>query len=104
VLTITDRAAEAVRQLAAVSGLEPEPGLRISPGAPTPEGTPLELALAPEPEADDQRVENEGATVYLEDHVAAALDDKVLDAAVDGGEVRFTITDVPYSSNGTGPA
>jgi Fe-S cluster assembly iron-binding protein IscA len=93
VLTLTDRAAEAVRQLAAVSQLEPDPGLRISPGDTTPEGTPLELELTPGPEANDVTVENGGANVYLEDQVVAALDDKVLDAAVDGGQVRFTITD-----------
>jgi iron-sulfur cluster assembly protein len=93
VLTLTDTAAEAVRQLAAASGLEPEPGLRISPGPPTPEGTPLELQLAPGPEASDQTVENEGATVYVEGQVAEALGDKVLDAAVEGDRVRFTIHD-----------
>ena len=92
-LTLTDTAAEAVRQLAAASGLEPEPGLRIAPGEPTPEGTPLELHLAPGPEASDQTVENEGATVYVEGEVAEVLDDKVLDAAVEGDRVRFTIRD-----------
>jgi Fe-S cluster assembly iron-binding protein IscA len=93
VLTLTDSAAEAVRQLAAASGLEPEPGLRISSGPPTPEGTPLELQLASGAEASDQTVENEGATVYVEGQVAEVLGDKVLDAAVEGDRVRFTIHD-----------
>jgi iron-sulfur cluster assembly protein len=92
-LTMTDTAADVVRQLAAGSGLEPDPGLRISPGTPTPEGTPLELELAPGPEENDQTVENGGATVYVEGQVAEVLDDKVLDAAVEGDQVRFTIHD-----------
>jgi iron-sulfur cluster assembly protein len=102
VLTLTDSAAEVVRQLAAGSGLEPDPGLRISPGTPTPEGTPLELQLSPGPEASDQTVENGGATVYVEDQVAAVLDDKVLDAAVDGDKVRFSIQDASQRNNGAG--
>jgi Fe-S cluster assembly iron-binding protein IscA len=91
VLSLTDTAAEAVRQLAAGSGLEPDPGLRISPGEPTATGTPLEISLAPGPEASDQTVEEGGATVYVEDEVADFLDDKVLDASVEGGQVRFRL-------------
>ena len=90
-LTLTDTAAEAVRQLAAASGLEPDPGLRISPGQPSDTGTPLEISLAAGPEASDQTVEDGGATVYVEDHIADFLDDKVLDAAVDSSGVRFRI-------------
>ena len=103
-LTITDNAAEAVRQITAGSGLEPEPGLRITAGPPTPQGTPLELSLAAEPGPTDQTVEEGGAHVYLEEPVAVALDDKVLDVEIEGEEVRFAIHDVePGSTNGTGP-
>jgi iron-sulfur cluster assembly protein len=91
VLTITDTAAEAVRHLAASSGLEPEAGVRISPGPSNGAGTPLELTLAAGPEASDQTVEADGATVYVEGQVAEFLDDKVLDATVDGTQVRFRI-------------
>jgi Fe-S cluster assembly iron-binding protein IscA len=93
-LTITDTAAEAVRQLAANSGLGPDPGVRIAPGMPTQSGTPLELSLAGGPEASDQTVEADGATVYVEGHVTELLDDKVLDASIDGGQVRFAIHDM----------
>ena len=92
-LTLTETAAQAVRQLAAGSGLEPAPGLRISPGPPTPEGTPLQLQLAGEPEVSDQTVEAEGARVYLDGPVADILDDKVLDAGVEGDSIRFAIYD-----------
>ena len=90
-LTMTPNAAEAIRQIAAGSGLEPDPGLRISPGPPTPEGTPLQLGLAARPEPTDQTVESDGARVYVEGPVADVLDDKVLDAAVEGDQVRFAL-------------
>ena len=90
-LTITDNAAEAVRQISEGSGLEPEPGLRISVGAPTPEGTPLEISIAPEAESTDQTIEEHGARVYLEELVVPALDDKVLDAEIEGDQVRFAL-------------
>jgi Fe-S cluster assembly iron-binding protein IscA len=107
-LTITDNAAEAVRQISAGSGLAPDPGLRISVGVPTPEGTPLELSLAAEPLPTDQTVDQGGAHVYLEGPVAAALDDKVLDAEFDGTQVRFELRDAaagdtPGSANGNAP-
>jgi iron-sulfur cluster assembly protein len=92
-LTITDTAAEAVRQLSAGSGLEPEPGLRIASGEPNSTGTPLELSLAPGPESNDQTVEEGGATVYVEEQLAVFLDDKVLDASVEEGRVRFRLGD-----------
>jgi Fe-S cluster assembly iron-binding protein IscA len=97
-LTMTNTAAEAVRQISAGSGLEPDPGLRISAGSPTPDGTPLELSLAGGAESTDQTVEDAGARVYLEEPVAEALDDKVLDAEVQGGQVRFAIRDAQPGS------
>jgi iron-sulfur cluster assembly protein len=103
-LQMTDTAAEAVRLISNGSGLEPEPGLRISAGPPSPEGTPLEIGLAPEAGPSDQTVEEGGAKIYLEPVVAPALDDKVLDAEIEGDQVRFELRDAePGSANGTGP-
>lgn len=103
-LTMTDSAAEAVRLISDSSGLEPEPGLRISAGPPTPDGTPLEVGLAAEPAASDQTIEEGGARIYLEEIVASALDDKVLDAQIEGDEVRFELRDAePISMNGNAP-
>jgi iron-sulfur cluster assembly protein len=92
-LTLADIAAEAVRQISVGSGLEPDPGVQISPGAHTPEGTPLHLELAPEAQEDDQSADQEGAHVSIEPHAAEVLDDKVLDAAVEGDQIRFAIRD-----------
>jgi iron-sulfur cluster assembly protein len=92
-LTMTDNAAEAVRLISARSGLEPEPGLRISAGPPTQEGTSLEIGLAAEPAPSDQTIEEGGARIYLEELVAPALDDKVLDAQIEDQQVRFALHD-----------
>lgn len=90
-LTMTENAAEAVRAIADGCGLEPEPGLRIAPGEPTPEGTPLEIGLAAQAEPQDEIVESGGARIYLDPPAAQVLDDKELDASIDGDQVRFTI-------------
>jgi iron-sulfur cluster assembly protein len=90
-LTLTENAAEAVRQISAGSGLEPDPGLRIAAGEPTAEGTPLEISVTGGAESTDQTIEDSGARVYVEELVAPALDDKVLDAQVDGEQVRFAL-------------
>jgi Fe-S cluster assembly iron-binding protein IscA len=95
VLTLTDSAAEAVRQIAAGSGLEPEPGLRIAPGSPVPEGTPLEIGLAGEAGPNDETIDENGARVYVDAPVAEALGDKVLDAQIDGDQIRFALLDAP---------
>lgn len=103
-LTITDNAAEAVRLISEGSGLEPEPGLRISAGSPTAEGTPLEISIAPGAETTDQTVEEQGARVYLEQVVAPVLDDKVLDAEIEGDQVRFALRESePGSMDGSAP-
>lgn len=96
-LTLTPTAAEAVRQLAGGSGLEPDPGLRISPGDTTAAGTQLRVDLVAGPEESDETVEEEGATVYVEPRLTEFLDDKVLDADMESGNVRFRIGDAGES-------
>jgi Fe-S cluster assembly iron-binding protein IscA len=92
-LTLTPVASEAIRQLSAQTDDPDATGIRISPGPETPQGTALELALVEEPEPDDEKIDDDGATVYLEPHVAGFLDDKVLDAQVDEGRVTFLVRD-----------
>jgi Fe-S cluster assembly iron-binding protein IscA len=108
-LTLTPIASEAIRQLSAQTPDPEGTGIRISPGPDTPEGTALELALVEEPQPDDEKIDDDGATVYLEPHVAGFLDDKVLDAQVDEGRVTFLVRDdapapEDYGTpNGSGP-
>jgi iron-sulfur cluster assembly protein len=46
---------------------------------------------APEPNEGDEVVEEKGVQVFLEPDVVPLLDDKLLDAEVDGEEFRFTV-------------
>jgi Fe-S cluster assembly iron-binding protein IscA len=106
-LTLTSNAEQAVRQLVANSPIsEEEGGLRIAPGQPTPDGVPLELSIVGSPEPEDQDAGAPDAHVYLEPTAAEALDDKVLDAEVDGNNIGFALLDAtpPPTENGTGPA
>jgi iron-sulfur cluster assembly protein len=93
-LTLTPTAADAVRALVAGAPVNDDTGgIRISSGEPTPQGTPLELALVDAPEAADEAIDADGAHVFVEPEVAGFLGDKVLDASVDsGGQVRFSVT------------
>jgi Fe-S cluster assembly iron-binding protein IscA len=43
------------------------------------------------PEDRDEVVEEQGVQVFLEPEVVPLLDDKLLDAELDGDEVRFTV-------------
>ena len=94
-LTLTDRAAEAVRTLTNQSDLpDDSAGLRIvSHGAAQNSGQgQLSLSLTQGPQSGDAVVETGPARVFLEAEAAQALTDQQLDATVaaDGG-VRFLL-------------
>ncbi|MET7334026.1 Fe-S cluster assembly protein HesB [Nonomuraea sp. NPDC005650] len=77
-LTLTDNAVEAIRDLMIGEDVPADAGLRISP-KPDEAGT-LELSLASTPEAGDQVVEKEDVRVFVAEDVVQVLDDKALDA------------------------
>lgn len=88
---ITRDAAQAIADV-----LEAEPddaGFRIAQGTQSLNGAgpALEMELAPEPEADDEVIDDQGVRLFVEARAAQALDGKVLDAEVDGDEVRFAL-------------
>jgi iron-sulfur cluster assembly protein len=92
-LTLTDSAVSAIRTLTSQPDLPQDTGLRImtqsDQGA-----SGFQLALAEEPAAGDQVVEEGGARVFVEPTAAAALDDKALDAQVnEQGDLAFRIAD-----------
>lgn len=101
-LSMTTNAVQAVRQLAASSGLEPDPGLRIAPDDSHEAGPALQVSIAGSPEASDERLEAGGAHVYVDSAVAGYLDDKVLDASLVDDRVRFTLRD--HEGQASGPA
>jgi len=91
VLTLTPTAADVVRNLVEESDATDSGGLRIAASAGTGEDVELELSLVGEPEALDETVEQQGATVYLDPNAAALLDDKLLDAQVAEDHVTFVL-------------
>jgi iron-sulfur cluster assembly protein len=96
VLTLTPSAAEIVRTLVEQSAAPDSGGLRIAASAEVGgESVALELALVEEPEALDETIEQEGATVYLDPEAAELLDDKLLDAQVAEDHVTFMLRDDP---------
>jgi Fe-S cluster assembly iron-binding protein IscA len=92
VLTFTHEAAEAIDAVVHSAPNAPDTaGLRIARGV-APDGQEgLQLSVSGQPEPDDAVVEAEGTPVFLDSEAAALLDDKVLDARVDGEQVGFLL-------------
>ena len=105
-LVLTHDAAAVIRSLVEQSDVPEQGGLRITAQPLGDQQAALELAVAEEPDALDEVVDQEGAHVFLEPVVAQALSDKVLDASVENDGIRFTIEDQPggalQSMNGDG--
>ena len=89
-LTLTNHAVAAIRDLTAQPGLPAETGLRIAPddgGAGS-----LTLSLSEGPQAGDQVIEEADVQVFVQPDAAAVLEDKALDAQVnEDGEVSFQL-------------
>lgn len=85
-LMLTKTAVEVIRGLGETPGAA---GLRISTMEESPTG--VQATLVPQAEPLDQVVEAQGARIFLAPDAADAVDDKVLDADLEQGEVRFAI-------------
>ena len=118
-LAITETAATAIRSLTSAQEESEEAGVRIAAREGGEVGTAaLEISLAAGPAENDQVVEEHGAGepelesepsdrdpgthqvveehgahVFLEPRAASYLDDKLLDANIDGQQVRFAVSD-----------
>jgi iron-sulfur cluster assembly protein len=107
VLVLTHDAATIIRSIVDQSEVADEGGLRIAAREVDGDEATLELSVAEEPDTLDKVIEQEGAHVFLEPLAAEALSDKVLDASVDDGGVRFTLSPQPggplIGENGNGP-
>ena len=89
-LTLTDEATSAVKDITAQFPGAAEGGVRIQ-GSGEPESQ-FELTLVPGPEPADAVVESDGARVFLDTAAALSLDDRVLDAQIDEqGGVQFAV-------------
>ena len=106
-LVLTNDAATIIRAIVDQSQVPDEGGLRIAARELDGDEATLELSVADEPDTLDEVIDQEGAHVFLEPVAAEALSDKVLDASVDDGGVRFTLSPQPggplISENGAGP-
>jgi len=94
VLTITTDAVTAIKGIVETAEVQGA-GLRIYAEPQNDAEASLEIALTPEPSPDDKVLDAAGATVFLEHNAAEYLDDKQLDADVDGEQIRFSITEQP---------
>ncbi|RYC10593.1 Fe-S cluster assembly protein HesB [Nocardioides zhouii] len=86
-LALTENVTEIVKKL---SGEVPAiSGLRI---AAEPDGQSLSVSPADQAAPDDQVIEQDGATVYVDGPAAEMLDDKILDGGVDEeGNIQFAL-------------
>lgn len=92
-LTITSNAAEAIRAILQSTDVPDDGGIRISIARQNGSQATLELALSPAPMEGDSVLEANGAHVFLDETASVALDDKSLDAEVEGGEISFGIVE-----------
>jgi iron-sulfur cluster assembly protein len=89
-LTLTDAASTAVKEIVDRSGAPAGSGLRIDTEGES--GAEFSVEIAPLPEERDAIIEQAGARVYLAEQAAQALDDKTLDARVgEDGRVAFDV-------------
>lgn len=88
-LTLTQTAAEAVKEIVSRVPLAEEGGVRIRDAGGS---SGFELSVAPDAQPHDTVVVTEGARVFLDENAAAALEDRVLDAELaEDGAVRFAL-------------
>jgi iron-sulfur cluster assembly protein len=92
-LTITSNAAEAIRAIVENTDVPEEGGIRISIARQNGAQASLELAISPAPLEGDEVLHAGGAHVFLDELAAVALDDKSLDAEMEGGEISFGIVE-----------
>ncbi len=91
-LTITPTAAEALDSIVASVPDAPESaGLRIAPSSGDGTQPGFSLHLATEPAPGDQVIEAAEHPVFVDSTVVEELDDKVLDAQIEGDQVGFML-------------
>jgi iron-sulfur cluster assembly protein len=92
-LMVTQNAADAIDAVVSSAPVSDGAGVRISQQTPAEGQEGFSLALVEKPTATDQVIDIEGehAPLFIESEAADALDDKVLDAQVQDGQIGFVI-------------
>lgn len=85
-LTVTDEAANVIRQLSKQPELPPTCGLRIGPSRDAVDGHALSAELASGPDPQDEVLEVNRVRIFLEPQAARRLADKILDVKQSTGE------------------
>jgi Fe-S cluster assembly iron-binding protein IscA len=96
-LAITQTAVDAIDAIVASAPVSDTAGVRISEQV-SEDGQPgLAIALVEQPQPSDQVLEPDGehTPVFIDEGAAETLDDKVLDAQVQNGQVGFVIAEQP---------
>lgn len=94
-LTITENAEQALDAVVAGENAPDGAGVRISQGVGTDGQPAVGLALATAPVPGDAIVEDASVPVFLAPEVADLLDDKILDAQVEGDKIAFRLGEQP---------
>ena len=95
-LMVTLAAVEAILQLMQTEGAN---GLRLHVGSRRFSRVPaVQVEVAHAPEVDDTVLEVDGARIYLDPETHRAIDDKILDANLEGDEPRFVIYEQPVQA------
>jgi Fe-S cluster assembly iron-binding protein IscA len=90
-LTLTDEAADVIREIVAEGELGPNSGLRISGTSDGNGESALEFELADEPADGDEVIRVGQAVVFLDETAAAVLADKTLNVHAHGDHYHFEI-------------
>jgi Fe-S cluster assembly iron-binding protein IscA len=90
-LALTDRAVQAVKEIVSSSEATPDTGGLRMAAEPSEAPVRFQLSVAALPGEDDEVVEEQGARLFLDQQVAHLLEDKVLDASVDEGQLAFVL-------------
>jgi len=92
-LTITPNAADAIRAIVQSTDVPDEGGIRIAVAHQDAAQASLELSICSAPHEGDAILDEEGAHVFLDEVAVVALNDKSLDAQVEGDAISFGILD-----------
>ena len=92
-LTVTHEASKAINTLTDSLPESEAAGLRFSVETTEDGSAQLALSVTDGPGPNDQVVESDGATVYLDEPVVDFMDDKTLDAEIQDEGVAFSIKD-----------
>ncbi|HVA31168.1 MAG TPA: iron-sulfur cluster biosynthesis family protein [Gaiellaceae bacterium] len=90
-LVLTDQAREVIKEIVEGGEVAPGGGLRITAANESNGDTALEFELADAPLEGDEVVEEDGATVFLDEVAASVLADMTLDVETHGDHFHFSL-------------